>query len=130
MNIHCFYPVLGVDWSCICWRPLKLSLVFPFNISALWEINDCWETGFAARFFQSRRRVKEEEPLSRGLWLYSAYGGEFVVNYHYSDFIHANIHAGTVFGGELKIADRHWNNPEHFKTGYAPYFGGEISLSY
>jgi len=74
--------------------------------------------------------VKKDEPLSRGLWLYSIYGGEFIINYHYSDFIHANIHAGTIFGGELKIADRHWDNPHHFKTGCTPYFGTEISLSY
>ncbi|MGA8164740.1 MAG: hypothetical protein WB791_06930 [Waddliaceae bacterium] len=131
MNINRIYPVLGVEWTCTTpWRPLKLSLVFPFDISALWKINDYWEAGVAARFFQSRHRVDKNEPLPRGLWLYTAYGGELTMNYHYSDFIHANLHAGGVFGGELKIADRHWDNPRHFETGLAPYFGAEISLSY
>lgn len=49
MKIDRVYPILGIDWR--CWNNLNLQIVFPVNISALWEFNECWDAGVAMIIF-------------------------------------------------------------------------------
>jgi hypothetical protein len=128
MKIDRVYPIIGIDWR--CWRKLNLNLVFPVDISALWEFNDCWNAGVALRFFESRHRVGKNENLPRALWDYRTSGMEFAVNYNCTDYIHVNFHAGYTLGGKLKIADRGNDDPHHFKFKSSPYIGGELRFGY
>ncbi|MFQ5728930.1 MAG: hypothetical protein ACE5GN_01030 [Waddliaceae bacterium] len=128
MKIDRVYPILGIDWH--CWRKLSLNLVFPLDISAMWEFNDNWVAGAALRFFESRHRVGNNENLTRALWDYRTTGAEFTVDYNCTDYIHANFHIGYTLGGKLKIADRDNDDPHHFKFKSSPYIGGELRLGY
>lgn len=125
MKIDRVYPILGVDWQAM--ENLKLNLVFPLNISAVYMIDDCLAVAVAARFFQSRFRVGEDEPVPRGLVCYRSVGIEFAVS-HTLSWIQSNVHIGYNTGGILKVANRHYENRHRFKFKSAPYYGGEVRV--
>lgn len=126
MKIDRVYPIIGVDWQYDCnW---KFNFVFPVNISAVYSFNDCWSVAFALRAFETRYRTGKNENLSRALFLYRAAGAEIGLNYKLASWISANIHAGGIFGGTLKIANRHYRQRHKYRFESAPYVGGQLVL--
>lgn len=130
MKIDHIYPIIGFDWSfCDKW---KLNLVFPLNISIIYEINSGLSASLAARIWNIRYRFGEHENDYRGfkryrnkpLLEYRNYGAELALNYD-KGHIAANIHAGVTLGGQFKISNRQNERKNHFDMDSAAYAGGE-----
>ena len=127
MKIDHVYPVLGADWNINpSW---KVNLIFPLNISLLYTVEKNWTVGIAGRLFDSRHRVHKHEPLSRGIWTYRATGAELATTYATGSVI-ANLHLGYLFGGTLKIANRHYEHKRRFDFNSSGYIGGELSARF
>ncbi|MBA3957145.1 MAG: hypothetical protein H0X51_01945 [Parachlamydiaceae bacterium] len=128
MKIDRVYPIIGFDWQITdSW---KLNVVYPVNMSLVYQWNRCWSLAVAARALDHRQRVSQTEPLSKGLWAYRSKGVEGAVNYDYNSWLHANLHAGYTLGTKLTISDRHNRHKRHFKLDSAGYFGGEVQASF
>lgn len=128
MKIDRIYPIIGFDWT---YSPnLKLSLVFPMDISLTYTVNDCWSVLLAGRFFNQRHRVKKDQFFSEGLWFYTSSGVELALKYKPTRRITANLHGGFDFGGHLKVAKRHYREGHRFTLGGAPYLGGEVDINF
>lgn len=125
------YPILGIDWQVTpAW---KLNMIFPLNISALYTFRDYWTAGVAGRFFSTRNRASEsEEPLffSRAVVEYRSAGIEVLVNYDNRGRISANLHAGYMIAGRMKVSNRHHRHSHWFDIGGTPYVGGELGIKF
>lgn len=128
MKVDQVYPVLGVDWDIS--NNWKLNLVFPVNVSAIYLYDKVWSFELAGRAFNSVHRTDKHAPLSKAIFTYRAYAGEFGINYDYNSWIIANIHAGYTMGGTLKIANRHYKHRKRLDFDSAPYFGGEFEIKF
>ena len=130
MKIDHVYPILGVDWQVT--ENFKLNLIFPINISAIYTVADGWTLGVNGRFILTRYRLNQSHFnnfYSRGLVEYRNAGLEGALSYQKNAII-ANIHAGYMFGGRLKIANRHFRHSHWFDIGSSPYGGAEVALKF
>lgn len=128
MKIDRVYPIIGIDWKYS--DNLQINLIYPLNISAVYQFNCHWSAALAARFFDERHRVKKDAYLSEGLWSYRVTGIECALNYTPTDWIAANVHLGSTLGGILKVANRNYNHRRRFTVDDSAYAGGEISISF
>lgn len=128
MKIDRLYPIIGVDYTFN--EQWKINAVFPTNMSIMYTLNKCWAFGIAGRVFDERNRVGENQYLSEGLWHYLTSGGEFGIYFTPKKWVYVNVHAGTTFGGRIKISDRHNNHRQRIRLDPAPYAGGEVALSF
>lgn len=128
MKVDRVYPILGIDWQ-VC-KKWKLNLVFPVNISAVYEFADHWSVAVAARVFDSLHRVSKYANVPKAVIEYRNSGGEIALNYDLDHKVKANIHAGTTFGGQLKLANRHYKHHRRFNFDAAPYIGGEAVVRF
>lgn len=128
MKIDRVYPIIGVDWQVD--PSLKLNVVYPVNLSAVYTISPCWTAAIAGRCFDRRQRVGKDEPLKRGLWAYRAKGVEAALNYYFNSWLKINAHVGRSFGAKITISDRHHNHKEHFRLKGSRYIGGEITANF
>lgn len=128
MKIDHIYPILGFDW--VFAESWKLNLVFPMNISIVYALNDNWHFALAGRFFDIRRRVGQDQPLSEGLFQYHNAGAEFAVNYELCNWLKANVHVGNTFWGKLKVSNRENKDPTHFDIDSSWYVGGQLTVNF
>lgn len=128
MKMDRVYPILGFDWKIN--TDWKLSFVFPINMSINYLITKELSVGLAARPFDYRNRVNRKEELSRAVFRYQSMGGELGVNYDNDTNITANVHAGYILGGHLRIASQHNRHPKRLKFGSAPYVGAEAAFRF
>lgn len=128
MKIDRCYPIFGIDWQ--YWDNLKLSAVYPVNISAIYTIDCHWSVDLAGRFFDFRDRAGSHAHLRKAVFHYQNSGAEFGVNYDWGPRIDANAHIGYSFGGTLKIANQHNHHPHHFKFDSAGYAGAEVDVRF
>lgn len=128
MKIDHIYPIIGFDWKfCDSW---KLSLVFPMNVSLVYDWDENWDFAIAGRFFDIRRRVGRDQPLSEGLFQYHNIGTELAANYKLCGWLKANVHVGYTWAGKLKVSNRENRDPTHFDIDSSWYAGGELNASF
>lgn len=129
MKIDHVYPIFGIDW---CYGDRwKFNLVFPIKVSAEYEIASNWTTGLSSRFLESRHRFNPEEPLlPMGLIQYRSVGAEWFLSYDNCSQCSANIHAGWLFGSNVKLSNRHNHHGRWFKFGGSGYAGAELALKF
>lgn len=128
MKIDRIYPIVGFDWKPNChW---ELNLVFPMDLSAIYNINNSWSVAVAGRFFNQRHRVNKDQNYSEGLWYYTTSGAELSLRYHPCKLISAEVHVGENFGGHIKVADRHYRHGHRLRLDSAPYAGGEVNINF
>lgn len=127
MKIDHIWPIIGFDWKYN--DHWMINAVYPVNMSIVYSFNKVWSTSLAIRTFDHRQRVGKKEPLSRGLWRYRGSGIELGATYEES-WVTANIHVGSTYFSELVISNRHNDHKRHFKLKNAPYFGGEVNLTF
>jgi hypothetical protein len=130
MKIDRVFPILGVDWQAT--ENLKINLVFPINIGVAYSINDAWKASVNGRFFSTRYRINESgvnRYYSQGLIEYQNQGLEANLSYDYR-YASANIHAGYMFGGRMKISNRHHRRGIWFDIGGSPYLGAEFAAKF
>lgn len=128
MMIDRVYPIIGFDWTIT--NKWQLNVVYPVNMSLVYNWDKCWSLSIAGRTFDHRQRVGRNEPLSMGLWAYRARGLEGGVTYNCNDWMKANIHAGCAFGPKLTISDRHNSHKHHYKLESSGYFGGSLETKF
>lgn len=115
------YPVLGFDWQ---YSPkLKINMVVPLNVSAIYTLNENWSAGIGGRFFDTRHRTGKDQPLPEAIIAYRTIGAEALINYTNCDWAEGNIHAGWILTGKLKISNRRQEHGKWFDVGGAPYLG-------
>lgn len=128
MKIDRLYPILGFDWKIN--ERWKLNLVYPINISLIYTWDEQWSFELATRSFDERHRVGKGKSSmwNQGLIEYRATGGEFGINFKSCDgnWV-ANLHAGEIVGGRLKVATKGYNDKKRYNFKNAPYVGGEIA---
>lgn len=128
MKIDRVYPVIGVDWK---WgEKWDINLVFPTNISVAYSINKSWAVLVAGRVFFERHRLRRNEILNKGLFVYSTAGAEVGINYTPNSKVLANIHAGYDLGGRFKRANMHYHNKRNYTLEGAPYAGCELDYAF
>lgn len=131
MKVDRVYPIVGIDWRAT--ENVKVNLVFPVNLSALYTFSHYWTVGAAGRFFNTRNRVDSgDRPpfLPQAIVEYRTGGLEALVNFDNKDWLYANVHAGYSMGGKMKISNRHHRHGRWFKLGCAPYVGGELAIKF
>lgn len=121
------YPVIGFDWQIS--PQWKLSAVFPVNISLLYSFSSHWSIGTAARFFNTRFRVKHSDHSLKPLVRYTNTGAEFIIKYD-DDTMSANIHAGSTLGGTFRVANRKNNHARDYDFDPVAYVGAEIDVKF
>ena len=127
MKIDRVYPIIGLDWTPN--EHWKVNAIFPLNFSVIYTLDGNWSFALASRVWDVRRRVGEDEPLSKGLWEYRNVGIEFACDYKYCGW-NVNAHAGYATGGHLKISDRHRSHSKRLNFNAAPYVGGEVAYNF
>lgn len=128
MRIDNVYPILGFDW-----KPndkWEVNAVFPVNMAIVYNWTDNFAFALAGRLWNSRFRLGEDEPIPDGLLKYTNSGIELQGRYQYCSWISAQIRAGYSFGGQLKVANRKYQDKMHFDFEGAPYLGGELLLEF
>lgn len=128
MKIDHIYPILGFDWAFS--EDWKLNLVFPMNISLVYTLDESWNFAVAGRFFDIRRRVGYDEPLSQGLFQYHNAGAEFAANYQFCNWLKANAHVGYTFWGKFKVSNRENKDPVHFDIDSSWYAGAQLTANF
>jgi hypothetical protein len=128
MKIDHIYPIIGFDW--VFAEDWKLSLVFPMNISLVYTLNESWNIAVAGRFFDIRRRVGYDQPLSEGLFQYRTSGAEFATNYQFCNWLKLNAHVGYTFWGNFRVSNRENKHPTHFDIDSSWYAGGQLTANF
>lgn len=122
------WPIIGLDYT---WRKcLKLSLVYPVDMSAMYNIADCWALGVAQRFFWTRHRVGLHEPVPRALVEYRNSGTEGRLTYKCDPGIYASVHAGYAYGNDLIITNQLAKDGTHYKFDGAAYYGVDVTVKF
>lgn len=128
MKIDRVYPIIGVDWQ---WSDSwKINLIFPVNLSLVYNFNKAWSVALAGRVFYERHRLGKNEFLSKGLIEYRTAGVELGLNYNPKAWLSANIHAGYDLGGKFKTANRNYNHRHNYDIDGAPYAGAELDVAF
>lgn len=128
MKIDRVYPIIGIDWQ---WRPnLKINLVFPVNLSIVYNFNKAWSIALAGRLFYERHRLRRNERLNEGLIEYRSGGGEIDLNYNPTEWLFANVHIGYTLGAKLKTSNMHHHHRKNYKVDGAPYVGAELDFAF
>jgi len=128
MRIDQVYPVIGVDWQID--EKWKLNLIYPLNVSLVYQMSKCWSVALAARAFYERHRVGSHANLPRALVIYENTGGELAINYDCDRWLSVNVHAGYTTGGIYKVANQDYRHRHRFKFDGAAYAGGELALRF
>lgn len=121
------YPIIGFDWQIS--RKLKLSLVFPVNVSLIYSLTPHWSFGGACRFIQSRFRVNHNQHSLKPLVRYTNIGTELVVRYD-NDTISGNVHVGSTWGGTYRVANHSNNHARHYYLKPSCYVGAEADVKF
>lgn len=130
MKIDQVYPIIGIDWRIN--ESWKLNLVFPSNISLVYNFTPEWYAQIAARAFDERFRVGPNSmKYSRGLIHYTSAGGELGLGYKSCDGRwEGNIHAGSIIGGKVRVSDRHNRHSHRYPFNAAPYAGFDLAAKF
>ena len=121
-------PILGFDF--VPWDRVKVSLVFPMDMSVSYCVMDNLSIRAALRAWRHRHRVSDTETIPKGVWEYRNYGYEVGGVYDNCCWLKAEAHVGFATGGDLQVTDRNGRNGIHYKTEGSMYAGGSVTLSY
>lgn len=128
MKIDHVYPIVGLDWSVT--KNFKLNLVYPVDVSAVYQFAKDWSIAAAGRLFSVRHRASEEDWIPKSLFYFRSAGGELSLTYNNHCWAIASIHAGYTYGGKITLANRHYKHKQHFDVDSSGYAGGELTFSF
>lgn len=131
MKIDRLWPIIGIDWQIN--KSWKLNLIYPLNVGIIYALNTEWAIAIQGRAFDERHRVGESKKQiwDRGLLEYRATGVEGSVRYKSTNGTwQAELHAGEIIGGRVKVSNRHHRRIHRFNFKSAPYVGGELAAKF
>jgi hypothetical protein len=122
------WPIIGFVYiPCDRWR---ISTVYPIDISVAYEIHSCLTLEGSIRFLRNRHRVKQDEPLSQGIFEYETAGAEIDLIFSPFPFFSATGFVGSTLKGDFKISDRNDHHSTHYKFNSSFYAGFSAILSF
>lgn len=122
------WPIIGIDYT---WNDtIKINLVYPVDMSALYIISKNWQVGVAHRLFWTRHRTGPGEPVPRSLVEYRNTGTEGRITFTYDQTVNISAHAGWAWGNDLIITDQNDHNGTHYKFDGSYYVGGDFSFKF
>lgn len=128
MKIDHVLPIVGFDWKYN--DNWKINAVFPMNVSLVYQWSCNLEASVAGRYFDTRQRAGKNERKPRSLFYYRATGIEGGLTWKQNDWLSANIHAGYLLGGNLRIGNRKWREHKNISFDGAPYVGGDVKVNF
>ncbi len=124
-------PIIGFDYKAS--DKWNFNFIIPYNISAVYTINERWSCDAAFRTFYSHQRLGTHERshrLRRGIITYRNTGVELGLKYKDDDRINASIHIGETLGGRLRTENHSGKQRKHFKVGSAAYIGARLTIGF
>lgn len=128
MNVNRVWPVIGFDWTIN--RKWKLNMVYPLNISLVYDVNSKLSLALAGRAFINRYRVGQHEHIPLAIFEYRNSGGEFAVNYQWRPSCKVNLHVGRTIGGLIRISNQNHHHIRNLNIDGACYFGANLDYSF
>lgn len=124
--------IVGADW--MFGSSIKMTVVFPFESSLKYIINDSWSfdaaySGFGGPYRYPRRAnqgIGSEHPIFE---LYSN-AADFNFNYHYKKTLRLSVGGGWNFGGWIWIANQNNQHGKYYNYNSAPYMQGSFALTF
>jgi hypothetical protein len=126
MKANRIYPVIGVDFNPS--DRLSVNVVFPMDMSIVYQKTEVLEIAAAVRFFARRQRVGLDEPVPYAMWEWRGWGGEVGLNYYGFLNSRINMHVGSTFGGKIRVSNRNRNHPVHYNPEGSLYAGAEFNF--
>ncbi|MCB1111838.1 MAG: hypothetical protein H7A37_10275 [Chlamydiales bacterium] len=122
------YPIIGFDRALT--DKIDLNVVFPVNMSLVYNMTEQFRLEAGTRFFSNRYRGAPDDPQPESVIGFTNTGFELGATYECERQYRFNIHAGYTMGGDLRIANANNDNPVHYDLGSSFYWGGEAAISF
>lgn len=129
LNQEQIWPILGFEvapypdiWS--------LHVIYPLDITFDYYLTRCLSVGASVRFIRSRHRVKNSDPVPRGIFEYLTTGIEGDLTYKPARWFSMTGFVGRAFAGDLKVADSKNHHATHYKFDGSYYAGASAVLSF
>lgn len=122
------WPIIGFGYA--PFDCLRMSFVYPTDISIDLEITPSLTASGAVRFLRSRHRVGAEEPNPMAIFEYRTAGLEFDLTYAPLDWFWINGFAGKTGKGDFKVTNSNNKHGTHFKFNGSFYAGGSAEIKF
>jgi len=123
------WPILGFEFAPYP-EKWSLTVIYPIDISFEYYLSKMWTAGASIRFIRNRHRVRESEPLPRGIFEYQATGAEFDLTFQPFSWFFVTGFVGSTFLGDLKITNANNHDAQFFKFDGSLYAGVSAVLAY
>ena len=128
LNQEHIWPIIGFElFPSENWR---LNVVYPMNLKYEYFIWPELSVAASVRIIRNLHRVKDTEPLPKGIFEYQTWGGELDLLYNPFAGFFIKGFAGSTFRGDLKVTDRSYNNAVHYKFDGSFFGGGTVSWNF
>lgn len=121
-------PILGVDYKIS--RNWQLNLVFPEEMSILYNFKKYWAVGIRERLIRVIQRLSSHDPMSRGIVVYQSTGTEGALTFEYPGWFGFELFAGSLYGARLKIYNHKAHNLRLYKFDETGYAGASLFLNF
>lgn len=115
------WPIVGFLY--IPYPYLRLSVIYPINLSLEYDLFQQWSLALSLRFLRNHHRVGDAEPLSQGIFEYQTWGAEADLLYNPFVWLSFKGFLGSTLPGDLKISNRKDMTLTHFKFKNSFYIG-------
>ena len=124
--------ILGADW--MFGSSVKMMVVFPFESSLKYIINDSWSfdaaySGFGGPY-RYPRRANHGFVSSHPIFEIYSNAADFNFNYHCKQTLRLSVGGGWNFGGWVWIADENSHHGRYYQYNSAPYVQGSFALTF
>ena len=128
LNKDKVWPIIGfVYYPSEKWQ---INAIYPVDISFDYFFNQYLSASGSVRFLRSRHRVRDNEPLSQGIFEYRTTGLEFDLTLAPSLCFSIMGFVGSTVKGDFKVSDRNDKNAIHFKFNGSFYAGASAILNF
>lgn len=128
MKVDRVYPIIGFDWQYS--DRFSIHAAFPFDVKLMYMLGHNWCAELCFHFFRERHRAGKHEELPEAIWVYENYSIDSCICYQWNENSRINFHVGWALGGDLKIANKNYDDKEHFDFNGAGVIGMEGSIKF
>lgn len=124
MKYNRIIPIVGIDFS--HFKHLTINLVFPNDISLVWEMAPSLSLIARYRFMLFTRRLDTEELRPKGGLKFSATGAEIGVRGTLKEIISVQGFIGRAFNKQMRFEDNNGKNRTYYDQASSFYAGGGL----
>lgn len=119
------YPIAGIDFKPR--KHIEVNLIFPIDMAVIYQLTESFSLDLRGKFWNTRRRLREDEVVSRGYYDYINSGIELGLNFDCDPYAFMNLHVGTTIGAdEFRISNSQDHEVLNVKLKPSPYLGGKV----